>query len=72
MLEVSFSDGERNISNVEFHSVMRLYTIACREPFPSLGFQITIEEGLTDDLPRFELEQTRFETHRPRWRYSKR
>jgi len=29
MLEVSFSDGERNISNVEFHTVMRLYSIAC-------------------------------------------
>ena len=35
------------------------------EPFPSPGFQIAIEKGLTDDLPRFELEQTRFQTHHP-------
>jgi hypothetical protein len=31
MLKVSFSDGERNISNIEFHGVMGLYAIAsCR------------------------------------------
>jgi hypothetical protein len=34
MLEVSFSDGERNISNVEFHSVMGLYAIAIRRAVP--------------------------------------
>ena len=34
MLEVSFSDGERNISNVEFHSVMGLYAIACCRAVP--------------------------------------
>jgi hypothetical protein len=44
MLKVSFSDGERNISNVEFHGVIGL---PAAEPFPSTGFQITIEEGLT-------------------------
>ena len=34
MVEVSFSDGERNISNVEFHSVMGLYAIACCRAVP--------------------------------------
>ena len=34
MVEVSLSDGERNISNVEFHSVMGLYAIACCRAVP--------------------------------------
>jgi hypothetical protein len=57
MLEVSFSDGERNISNVEFHSVMGLYAIVCCRAVPESRVQITIEDP-NDDLPRFELEQT--------------
>ena len=38
LVKVSFSDGERNISNVEFHRVIRLYPIAsCRAvPVPVL------------------------------------
>jgi hypothetical protein len=34
MLEVSFSDGERNISDVEVHSVVWLYSIASRRAVP--------------------------------------
>jgi hypothetical protein len=31
------------------------------EPFPGIGFQITIQESPTDDLPCYEQEQTGLE-----------
>ena len=31
---------------------------AAAQPFPGIGFQITNEEVLTDDLPCYEQEQT--------------
>jgi len=47
MLEVSFSDSERNISNVELHSVMGLYAIACCRAVPESRVSNYHEEGFT-------------------------
>jgi len=47
LLEVGFSDGERNISNVEFHNVMWLYAIASRSAVPEYRVSNRLGKGLT-------------------------
>ena len=48
---------KREITYVQFHSVLKLEKLGATEPFPRIGFQTTNERGSPDDLPRSEVKE---------------